>query len=138
MAAVRNTLSLASSVSLIGACALLFFFALEGVTENPNDLNETGGIPAVTMYTVMLIVLTAASVAMTGLGCLLQNLLKRRAFKLRIGVYALTNILLFLTSLLGALVAAVYTYDTIAGILGGLLFAFSLVLVLIACPRKTE
>lgn len=137
MAAGRNTLSLAAIASVMGACALLFFFALEGVSENPNDLSDTRGIPAVAMYTVMLIILTAASVALTGLGYLFQRLLRRRAFKWRIGVYALTNVLLFLTSLMGTFVAAIYTYDTIAGVLGGVLFVFSLVLVLIGFPRKS-
>ena len=138
MAAGRNTLSLAAIASVMGACALLFFFALEGATENPTDLSDTRGIPAVTMYTVMLIILTAASVALTGLGCLFQTLLRRRAFKWRLGGYVLANVLLFLTSLLGALVAAIYTYDTIPGVLGGLLFVFALVLVLIGVPRKSE
>ncbi|WP_156315948.1 hypothetical protein [Pseudomonas sp. Pf153] len=124
--------------SVLGACALMVFFALDGVTENPKNLSDTQGIPAATMYTVILIIMTAASVVLTGLGSLFQKLLSSRPFQWRIGLYVLTNALLFLTSLLGTFVAAIYTYYSIAGVLGGLLFALSVVLILIGVPRKSE
>lgn len=130
-------MSLAAVASALTACALLLFFALDGVMENPADSNDTRGIPAVTMYTVILIVMTAASMALTGLGWLCQRLLGRRPLKWRIGLYVMTNALLFLTSLLGVCVATIYTYDSIAGVLGALLFALALVLILIGVPRKS-
>lgn len=116
----------------------MVFFALDGVTENPKNLNDTQGIPAATMYTVILIIMTAASVVLTGLGSLFQKLLSSRPFEWRMGLYVLTNALLFLTSLLGTFVAAIYTYYSIAGVLAELLFALSVVLILIGVPRKSE
>ncbi|NUT89207.1 hypothetical protein HNO91_22480 [Pseudomonas corrugata] len=128
----------AAVASVLVACALMVFFALDGVTENPKNLSDTQGIPAATMYTVILIIMTAASVALMGLGNLFQRLLRQQPFKWRVGWYAFTNVLLFLTSLLGTFVAAIYMYDSIAGVSGALLFALSVVLILIGVPRKSE
>ncbi|WP_434674961.1 hypothetical protein [Pseudomonas sp. D3-10] len=104
--------------------------------ENPGNPNDTLGVPAVAMYLVVLIVLTATSAALTGLGSFAQQFLTRRSFTLRIGVYAFANAPLFVTSLLGALVSLAYLYDAVSGVLAALLFLLSFALLLLASPRR--
>lgn len=125
-------------VSVLVACALLFFFATDGAVENPENLNDTQGIPPVAMYLVILIMLTATSVAVTGLGSVIQAFLKYQSFNLRMGLYVLTNTPLSLTALMGALISLIYTYDTVSGVLATLLFLLSFALVLLAAPGRSK
>ncbi|SFA88917.1 hypothetical protein SAMN03159488_00939 [Pseudomonas sp. NFIX10] len=120
------------------AYAMLFFFATDGAVENPRDLNDTQGIPSVAMYLVILIVLMATSVALTGLGSVIQAFLKHQSFSLRMGLYVLTNTPLSLTSLMGALISVIYTYDTVSGVVATLLFSLSFALVLLAAPGRSK
>ncbi|WP_434611090.1 hypothetical protein J3P80_14150 [Pseudomonas sp. D2-30] len=121
---------------MVAACAALFLFPADTVMENPGNPNDTLGVPAVAMYLVVLIVLTATSAALTGLGSFAQQFLTRRSFTLRIGVYAFANAPLFVTSLLGALVSLAYLYDAVSGVLAALLFLLSFALLLLASPRR--
>lgn len=90
------------------------------------------------MYLIILILLTTASVALTGLGSLALEFLKHRSFKLRMGLYVLANIFLFLTSLLGVLISVIYTYDSVSGVMATLLFSCAFALVLLAAPGRSK
>lgn len=128
----------AAILCLLAACALLFFFPADSVVENPKDLNDTRGVPAVSIYLVLLIILTSASLALTGIGSIAQRFLRRRPLRLRISVYALANIPLVSTSLLGVLVSLAYLYDAVAGIMAALLFLLAFAFVLLAVPQKPQ
>jgi hypothetical protein len=125
-------------VGILMAYAMLFFFATDGAVENPDNLNDTQGIPSVTMYLVMLIMLIIMSVTLTGLGSVAQAFLKHQSFSLRMGLYVLTNTPLSLTSLMGVLISLIYTYDTVSGGVATLLFSLSFVLVLLAAPGRSK
>lgn len=125
-------------VCVLVACAMLFFFATGGAVENPEDLNDTQGISSVAMYLVILIMLTATSVALAGLGSVIQAFLKYQPFSLRMGLYVLTNTPLSLTSLMGALISVIYTYDTVSGVIATLLFSLSFALVLLGAPERSK
>ncbi|MCQ6254987.1 hypothetical protein [Pseudomonas sp. Q11] len=123
-------------VGILMAYAMLFFFAADGAVENPGNLNDTQGIPSVAMYLVMLIMLIITSVTLTGLGSAAQAFLKHQSFSVRMGLYVLANTPIFLTSLMGALISVIYTYDTVSGVVATLLFSLSFVLVLLAAPGR--
>lgn len=123
-------------ISVLTACAMLFFFPADSAMENPGDPNDTQGVPAVSIYLVLLIMLTAASMALTGIGSIIQRVLRRRSLKLRIGVHALANASLAVTSLLGGMVSLAYLYDAVSGILAALLFLLSFALVLLSTPQR--
>ncbi|MBV4552440.1 hypothetical protein HU742_014945 [Pseudomonas sp. SWRI102] len=125
-------------ICIMAACAMLFFFPADTVMENPENPNDTQGVPAVAMYLVILIMLTATSVALTGLGSFAQQFLRHRSFTLRIGVYVFANAPLFFTSLLGGVVSLAYSYDTVSGVLAALMFLFSFASLLLAIPQKSN
>ncbi|WP_434698382.1 hypothetical protein [Pseudomonas sp. D1-1] len=128
----------AAILCLLAACALLFFFAADSVVENPADLTDTRGVPAVSIYLVLLMILASASLALTGIGSIAQRFLRRRSFRLRISVYVLANIPLVLTSLLGVLVSLAYLYDAVSGLIAALLFLLAFAFVLLAIPPKPQ
>ncbi|WP_434573588.1 hypothetical protein [Pseudomonas sp. Z3-8] len=128
----------AAILCLLAACALLFFFPPDSVVENPGDLTDTRGVPAVSIYLVLLIILASASLALTGIGSIAQRFLRRRSFRLRISVYVLANIPLVLTSLLGGLVSLAYLYDAVSGLIAALLFLLAFAFVLLAIPPKPQ
>lgn len=125
-------------ICILAACAMLFLFLPDSVVENPGDLDDTRGVPAVSIYLVLLIMLSTVSVALTGLGSIGQRFLRHRSFKLRIGLHALVNAPLALTSLLGGAVSLAYLYDAAAGILAAALFLLAFAFVLLALPKKSE
>ncbi|MBT2297734.1 hypothetical protein [Pseudomonas fluorescens] len=123
---------------MLAACTVLFFFTTGSAVENPANLNDTQGVSAFAMYLVILILLAATSVALTGLGSVALEFLKYRSLKLRMGLYLLANIVLALTSLLGVLISVIYTYDSVSGVMATLLFSCAFALVLLAAPGRLK
>jgi hypothetical protein len=64
--------------------------------------------------------------------------MRYKAYKLRLFIYALANLVFMLTAILGVLVSGAYTYDTFLGILGLIFYALTLVLLVLAAPKKQE
>lgn len=134
----REKRLVAAVISILAACAMLFFFPSDSVVENPGNPNDTYGLPPVSIYLVVLIILAVTSVALTGLGSIARKLLKHGSFRLHIGLYVFSNAPFVLTSLLGMLVSVAYMYDSISGVLAALLFLLSFVGVLLAIPHKAN
>lgn len=101
---------MASALNVIATT--LLFRASDSALENPNDPYDTSGIPALSMYVVLLIVLTALSALLTLAGTIATKLLH--------GKPPMTLILLleftptFATAALGVFVSSAYTDNTIS------------------------
>ncbi|MBA1381174.1 hypothetical protein FHK92_25855 [Pseudomonas brassicacearum subsp. neoaurantiaca] len=134
----REKRLVAAVMAILAACTVLFFFPVDSVVENPGDLNDTYGLPPVSIYLVVLIILTVTSMVLTGLGSIARKVLKHGSFRLHVGLYVFFNAPLVLTSLLGMLVSVAYMYDSISGILAALLFLCSFVGGLLAVPHKAN
>lgn len=118
------------------AAWLFLAHATKGIPENPADLSDTRGLPAVAIYTVMLQALGLASIIFTALGSLVLLRLKSSSYGLRLCVYVLANVLFVFTSALGMLVICSYVLDTLSGIVGAAFYVLALALVLLAAPKK--
>ncbi|ACH86131.1 hypothetical protein [Pseudomonas phage DVM-2008] len=130
-------LGAAAIVFALMACVFLLF-AIDGVPENPGNPSDTSGLPPVAMYVVILFSLVGVSSFLSCLGGVGLIVMRYKAYKLRLFIYALANLVFMLTAILGVLVSGAYTYDTFLGILGLIFYALTLVLLVLAAPKKQE
>lgn len=133
---INSFKSVTAAVLCFVAAWLFLAYATKGVPENPADLSDTRGLPAVAIYTVMLQALGLASIIFTASGSLVLVRLKSRSYRLRLCVYALANLLFVFTSALGVLVICSYVPGTLSGIVGAAFYVLALALVLLAAPKK--
>lgn len=107
----KTTCKAMASALNVTATALLFRVS-ETALENPRDPYDTSGIPALSMYIVLLIILTAFSLFFMLGGALANRLLNDKPPKTII--FLLEFIPTFATATLGVFVSSAYTDNTIS------------------------
>lgn len=111
-------------------------YAVRGVPENVEDLTDTTGVPAVVIYTSIVLLIGFCAVLSTSLGLILLSFtVKSSAFWVRMTVFIASNVLLVLVSLLHALVIFAYLFDNLLGRLGVVLDVIVIVLVVASAPK---
>ncbi|WP_338801722.1 hypothetical protein V9L13_05145 [Pseudomonas sp. RSB 5.4] len=108
---------------------LLFAYSIAGMPENPNDLTDTVGVPAAYMFAIFLMVFGVFSWGVSLIGLLIHGIVNDERAMFRIFIFCIMNFPLFLTSAFGVFSVAVFSYDSIIGILAGILF-FSIMVCL--------
>ena len=119
----------------IGAWFCLFSVAVQ-VPPNINDLSDKEGLSAAIMLTVALQAIGILAIACVVVGMLTSIFINPRSFGLRLFVYLASNLMIFISSLLGILVIAGFVYDTIAGIAGIILYLCVIGLLVSATPKR--
>lgn len=104
--------------------------------ENPDDLSDTRGLPAVMIYTVALQVIGLLAIISTGLGMLVAAKLKSKSFGVRVFVFCSSNLLLLLAALMGIFVISSYVLETLSGIAGISLYLAVIGVVTTAVPER--
>ncbi|UVM67370.1 hypothetical protein LOY34_02215 [Pseudomonas sp. B21-009] len=97
--------------------------AVQGIPENPDDPLDTRGVPASAIWTVIIAMLGAPSIALSSIANFLAN--KTRHKEIGRSVSLLANLPTIATSLLGLFVTTSYGSVSIATILPGALFLAS-------------
>ena len=110
--------------------------ATHGVAENPSNLSDTTGVPAVMTYVAILLCVGFVAVLMASLGVLISTRIATASYKFKVIVFLLFNSLLVMTSLLGILILSGYTLDTFFSVLGGAIYVMVIALVVISVPRN--
>ncbi len=119
----------------IGAWICLLSVAVQ-VPPNINDLSDKEGLSAAIMLTVALQGIGILAIACVVVGMLTSIFIRPRSFGLRLFVYLASNLMIFISSLLGILVIAGFVYDTIAGIAGIILYLCVIGLLVSATPKR--
>ncbi|WP_145251739.1 hypothetical protein [Pseudomonas sp. SJZ131] len=101
---------------------LLFAYSIAGMPENPNDLTDTSGVPAAYMFAIFTMVFGICSWGVSLIGLLVGKVVSDDRTKLQTFIFCIGNLPLFLTSAFGVFSVAAFSYDSIIGILGGILF----------------
>lgn len=121
----------------VGACFFLFAAGI-AVPENPQDLSDTSGLPAVKIYTVALLIIGFFAVVMSCLGALITTLIKVGSFSIKLAIFTLSNALLLLSCFLGVFVICSYVLDTKLGVAGIILYLAVIVLILAGVPKRNN
>lgn len=101
---------------------LLFAYSIAGMPENPNDLSDTSGVPAAYMFAIFIMAFGVFSWGVSLVGLLVRGFVSDERAKFQTFIFCITNLPLFLTSAFGVFSVAAFSYDSIIGILGGILF----------------
>lgn len=101
----------ATASALNVTATVLLFRASETALENPGDPYDTSGIPAISMYIALLIILTASSLFFMLGGALANKLLNGKLP--RVVIFFLEFIPTFATATLGVFVSSAYTDNTL-------------------------
>lgn len=129
-------LLVAISFFVLGWVCLIF--AAGGMPENPANLADTQGLPAVAIYAGILQATGIIAVLMSGVGIIISAKRTCYSFRVKIVVFIASNTLIILASLLGILIIAAYVLDTLLGVIGLVLYLFVLVLVVSSAPRRDK
>ncbi|WP_410480985.1 hypothetical protein ACJ70E_20760 [Pseudomonas plecoglossicida] len=109
---ISKTICTATASALNVIATALLFSASEAALENPGDPYDTSGIPALSMYIVLLITFTAFSVFFMLGGTIANKLLTGKLPKaIRLFLEFIPN---FSTATLGVFVSFAYTDNTIS------------------------
>lgn len=122
-------------VLFVGAWFCLFVAGI-GFPENPQDLADTRGLPAVKIYTVALLVIGSLAITLSILGAFVMAVIKVSSFGIKIAIFSLSNTLLLLSCLLGIFVIGSYVLDTKSGVAGIILYFAVIALILAGIPRR--
>lgn len=117
----------------LGACGLASFClwgATKGVQENPNDPTDVAGIPAFSMYVVILVSLFLVSFCSMTIGFIVETYLGSTSRSWRLLGYCFGVFSLYITSGLGLLVSSAYHYGALLGFSAFALYALSIVLLI--------
>lgn len=125
-----------ASIFLFGIACFCSFMATHGVAENPSNLSDTTGVPAVMTYVAILLCIGFVAVLMASLGVLISTRIATASYKFKVIVFLLFNSVLVMTSLLGILILSGYTLDTFFSVLGGAIYVMVIALVVISVPRN--
>jgi len=101
---------------------LLFGYSIAGMPENSNDLTDTSGVPAAYMFAIFIAAFGVFSWGVSLVGLFVRGFVSDARAKLKTFIFCITNLPLFLTSAFGVFSVAAFSYDSIVGILGGVLF----------------
>jgi MFS family permease len=119
----------------IGAWFCLLSVAVR-VPPNPEDLSDKEGLSVAVMLTVALQGIGILAIACVFIGMFTSIFISPRSFGLKLSVYLTSNLMIFISSLLGILVIAGFVYDTIAGIAGIILYLCVIGLIVSATPKR--
>ncbi|MDI2595391.1 hypothetical protein POF45_28795 [Pseudomonas sp. 681] len=101
---------------------VLFVCSIAGTPENPNDLSDTSGVPAAYMFATFIMAFGVFSWGVSLVGLLVRRLVSDERANFKKFIIFISSLPLFLTSAFGAFSVAVFSYDSIIGLLGGILF----------------
>ncbi|UVH51593.1 hypothetical protein NVB75_01560 [Pseudomonas sp. CBS] len=110
-------------LSLSVLAFVLFVCSIAGAVENPNDLSDTLGIPAAFMFAVMLMCVGLFSLVVSLVSLIVCRVIGEFRLRTRFFVSFIANVPLLLTYAFGFFSVAVFSYDSLVGVLSGLLFA---------------
>ncbi|MBV6825826.1 hypothetical protein [Pseudomonas sp. PD9R] len=119
----------------IGAWFCLFSVGIK-IPENPNDLSDTRGLPAVMIYAVALQVIGVVAIFFTGLGAIAILKLKHYSLGMHRIIFFSSNLLLLLTSFFGIFIIFSFVLDTVLGMAGVILYVGVIGLTLSSTPRR--
>lgn len=105
--------------------------------ENPSDLNDTSGVPAVSIYSIMLAVIGGVAIIMSSVGILISAKLRPASFLSNLMVFVVSNALLVLGSLLGVFIIVSYVLDNPFGVAGVFLYLMVIGFVMSAAPKRS-
>ncbi|WP_285432710.1 hypothetical protein [Pseudomonas sp. fls2-241-R2A-110] len=108
-----------------------------GMPENPSDLSDTRGLPAVMIYTVALQAIGLLAIIFTGVGMLVSAKLKSKSHGVRLLVFCSSNLLLLLAAFAGIFVISSYVAETLSGISGISLYIATIAVVTTAVPKRS-
>ena len=87
-----------ASIFLFGVACFCSFMATHGVAENPSNLSDTTGVPAVMTYVAILLCVGFVAVLMASLGVLISTRIATASYKFKVIVFLLFKSLLVMTS----------------------------------------
>lgn len=128
---------LAAVLFFIGAWFCLLSSGVN-VPENPSDLSDTRGLPAVIIYIVALQVLGVMAIISSGLGVLVCAKFKPKSIGISRAIFFISNFLLLFISLVGVFVIVSFVFETVLGLVGILLYIGVICLTFTAIPKKNE
>lgn len=108
---------------------LLYVYSVAGALENPDDPSDTVGVPAAYIFSSFIMGLGASSWCLSLIGLLACKFVSDEHVRVKFFISCLANFPLLLTCVLGVFSVAAFSYDSIIGILSGVLF-FSVVILL--------
>lgn len=108
---------------------LLYVYSVAGALENPNDPSDTVGVPAAYMFSAFIMGLGVLSWCLSFVGLLVCKFVSGEHVRTKLFISSVADFPLLLTCVLGVFSVAAFSYDSIIGILSGLLF-FSVVVCL--------
>lgn len=101
---------------------VLYVYSVAGTLENPNNPNDTSGVPAAYVFLAIIMGLGSLSLVLSLIGFLVCNLWKVEHFKIKFFISSIANFPLLVTCAIGIFSVAAFSYDSIIGILSGMLF----------------
>lgn len=101
---------------------LLFLHSVIGMPENPNDLNDTSGVPVAYIFATLLMCASAFSLLVSMVSLVICRMIGWWRIKTRFVVAFIANIPLLLTSAFGVFSVIAFSYDSLSGALSGVLF----------------
>lgn len=101
---------------------ILYVCSVAGSLENQNDPSDTVGVPAAYIFSAFIMGSGALSWCLSLAGLLACKSLSDEHVKAKIFISSAANVPLLLTCALGFFSVAAFSYDSIVGILSGLLF----------------
>ncbi|MEN2394719.1 hypothetical protein [Pseudomonas halotolerans] len=130
--------SLLIAIAVFVMAWFFLLYASVDVPENPSDLSDTRGLPAVSIYSVILAVIGGVAIIMSGAGILISMRLGSASFVSNFIVFVVSNALLVLGALLGIFIILSYVLDNPFGVAGMFLYLVVIGFVMYAAPRRAS
>ncbi|WP_122320507.1 hypothetical protein [Pseudomonas cichorii] len=135
---MRISYRLLVAILLFVMAWVCLFFAGDGVPENSSDLSDTRGLPAVTIYTVMLQAISGVALLLATIGFVVSARFESSSWGKRVAVFSIFNICLLLTSIVGVFVIGSFLFEKTLGLVGILLYLAVIALVISALPKRSQ
>ncbi|MCK3839934.1 MULTISPECIES: hypothetical protein [Pseudomonas] len=117
---------------------LLYVYSVAGALENPNDPSDTVGVPAAYIFSSFIMGLGAISWGLSLIGLLACKVVSIEHSRTKLFISSLANFPLLLTCVLGVFSVAAFSYDSIVGVLSGVLFFLVVILLCVGLIRVVK
>lgn len=120
------------------AAFVCLVLATAGVPENSLDATDTLGLPPVTIYSMVILVLNLTAVVLSVVGMIAFMKLRSASFGAKLAIFLVSNTLLVLVALLSVFVITAYVPWTYTGIIGVIANLIVVGVVVSAAPSRAS